>query len=427
MNVLRRGTVWMLVLLVGSLTAAAVVVAQGGAPSGNGLALGLEEFVPTGELSGPVDIAHAGDERLFVVERGGTIRIVRPNGSVDADPFLDITSKVRSGGERGLLGLVFHPQYAENGYFYVNYTAQPDGDTHISRFSVSADPDVADEDSEQIVLSLTQPYPNHNAGDLLFGPKDGYLYIPLGDGGGGNDPENRAQNMGLLLGKLLRIDVDGEANVAADCGAPGNYTIPADNPFVGQEGVCDEIWASGLRNPWRASFDHQSGDLFMGDVGQFDWEEIDWQPGSSAGGEDYGWSCYEGTHLNVNTNMPSCEDASAYVMPIFEIGHDDPDNATAVTGGFVYRGARYPQMIGRYFLTDLSAPYIWDLQKVGDAWQASRHDNMQSLLGGVVTFGEDVEGELYLAKINDGTIYHLVEDTLMSELDRDVWMPVVVR
>lgn len=425
MNGLRRRTVWLPVVLAISLMVAAGVVAQGETPSGNGLNLDLEEFVPPGELVGPVDIANAGDERLFVVERDGTIRIVQPDGSVGTDPFLDITERVLSGGERGLLGLVFHPQYAQNGYFYVNYTAQPDGETHISRFSVSADPDVADEESEFIILTVEQPYRNHNAGDLMFGPNDGYLYIPLGDGGDGNDPQNRAQDMELLLGKLLRIDVDGEQGVASDCGEPGNYTIPADNPFVGEDRACDEIWASGLRNPWRASFDRETGDLFMGDVGQGAWEEIDWQPASSAGGENYGWSCYEGAHVNPGTNMPSCEDATAYDMPIFELSHADED-VSAVTGGFVYRGTRYPQMVGRYFLTDLSAPYIWDLQRVGGAWQATRHDNMQSDLGLVVTFGEDVHGELYLAKISNGAIYRLVEDTVDSDRDVALWIPLVV-
>ena len=396
-------------------------------PAGAGLNLELERFVQPNQLSMPVDVTHAGDSRLFVVERQGRIRIVRADGSVEPVPFLDINERVLSdASERGLLGLAFHPDYRQNGVFYVNYTAEPDGDTRVSRFSVTAgNADVADPNSELLLLEINQPYPNHNAGDLLFGPQDGYLYIPLGDGGSGNDPQNRAQNMELLLGKLLRIDVDQGPGNVPDCGAPGNYTIPVDNPFLdGEGGACDEIWALGLRNPWRASFDRQTHNLYIGDVGQGQWEEIDMQPADATGGENYGWPCYEGTHYNNQNNMPVCEDPGAYEMPIFEINQDQ-NGACAVTGGYVYRGLRFPQMQGHYFLTDLCAAYLWDLQNVGGAWQNVRHDNMQSDLGGVVSFGEDVYGELFLAHYGDDVIYRLVEDTLVTTVDPDLLLPLV--
>lgn len=418
-------TLTTLLIALAPRTPASATGAQPGAPSGVALNLSLETFVAPGLLEAPVDITHAGDERLFVVERQGRVRIVRPDGSVDPAPFLDIDDRVTPlVGERGLLGLVFHPDYAENGYFFVNYTAEPDGRTRISRFSVTNDPDVADPGSEQIVLEVAQPATNHNAGDLLFGPQDGYLYIPLGDGGGSNDPQNRAQAMTTLLGKLVRIDVDQGPGSAPDCGAPGAYTIPDDNPFLdGAGGDCDEIWALGLRNPWRASFDRQTGDLYMGDVGQSGREEIDRQDVASAGGENYGWSCYEGTRLNTETHMESCDDASAYDMPIFEIPHEQ-DGVCAITGGYVYRGPRYPEMQGRYLFSDLCAPYIWDLENVGGNWQGVRHDNMQTLLGGIVSFGEDIYGELYLTRINDGAVYRLIEDTVP---DGDLWLPMIFR
>ncbi len=230
----------------------------------------------------PVDIANTGipgDERLFIVEKDGTIRIIDPGGSVISTPFLNIDGRVRSSGsEQGLLGLAFHPNYDQNGYFYVNYTNN-DGDTHISRFSVTADENIADPNSELIIFAVQQPYSNHNAGDLAFGP-DNYLYIPLGDGGDGGDPQDHAQTMSDPLGKILRIDVDSGPGGPPECVqlVPGAYTIPPSNPYTGVAGTCDEIWAAGVRNPWRISFDRGNGDLFIGDVGQGLWEEVDYQP-----------------------------------------------------------------------------------------------------------------------------------------------------
>ena len=252
--------------------------------------------VYAGGFTRPVDIVNAGDSRLFIVEQRGIIKIIDGNGQVLSTPFLDIDARVGSqGNEQGLLGLAFHPDYANNGFFYVNYTNNS-GDTRIARFKVSADnPNVADPNSEKLLLPVDQPYSNHNAGDLTFGP-DGYLYFGLGDGGSGGDPQNNGQTATAYLGKMLRIDVDN--------GDP--YAIPPTNPFKDTDFYLDEIWATGLRNPWRFSFDRLTGDLWIGDVGQDAWEEIDFQPASSTGGENYGWRCYEGNH--VYSMSGSCPD-----------------------------------------------------------------------------------------------------------------------
>jgi glucose/arabinose dehydrogenase len=382
---------------------------QGGAlpaPAPHGVA--LETIVAPGGLERPVDIANAGDDRLFVVERAGTIRIVLADGSVLAQPFLDIGDRVewQSGGERGLLGLVFHPDYAGNDFFYVNYTVKPDGVTHIARFETTGDPDVADPDSEVVILAVPQPAANHNAGDLAFGP-DGYLYVPLGDGGGSNDPGNRAQDPAELLGKILRLDVDHRpGSRSPDCGDSAGYRVPPDNPLTGEPGACDEIWALGLRNPWRFSFDHQTHEIFVADVGQWAWEEINARP-ASATAENYGWSCYEGTHLNPDTSMSECEPPSAYTMPVFEYANDD--ETCSVTGGFVYRGQQHPALAGQYLFTDFCAGYIWELSRdaSGD-WTATRHDYPQRR-NGLTTFGEGVDGELYVANMLAGALYRVVQ------------------
>ncbi len=247
-------------------------------------------------FTSPVIITHAGDSRLFVGNQTGSVFIVDSAGNVNGEPFLDITGKVIYGGEQGLLGLAFHPDYKNNGYFYVNYIGEGDS-THISRFTMlSGNPDKADPASEMSILRIEQPYKNHNGGDLAFGP-DGYLYIALGDGGSGGDPENRAQNRSVLLGKILRIDVDN--------GNP--YSIPETNPFYGMSSVRNEIWALGLRNPWRFSFDRMTGDLWIADVGQNASEEINFQPAGSQGGENYGWRCYEGLQPFNEDNCPGVD------------------------------------------------------------------------------------------------------------------------
>lgn len=349
----------------------------------------MVEFIPfTAGLSGPTAIENAGDVRLFVTEKQGRIQIVRNDGSIDPVPFLDITDRVlSSGGEQGLLGLAFHPLYPSNGYFYVNYT-DLNGDTVVSRFTISPDPDLADPASEQILLGFAQPYSNHNGGDLAFGP-DGYLYISTGDGGSGGDPQNYAQNPLTLLGKILRIDVD--------AGSP--YGIPADNPFVSDPGVLDEIWALGLRNPWRFAFDSVTGDFWIADVGQSVSEEINFQPAASSGGENYGWRCYEGT---FPYNTTGCNPPENYVFPVFEFLH--PDHCS-VTGGVVYRGTNYPELDGHYFFTDYCSGNLWSLSPDGQGgWTVHDYGMFSSFIS---SFGIDFNGEIYAVSLSDGMLYRL--------------------
>jgi len=359
--------------------------------------ISVDEVVASG-LQAPVDITHAGDGsgRLFVVEQPGRIRVIK-QGALLSVPFLDITSLVLYGGERGLLGLAFHPNYAQNGYFYVNYTRQTDGATVVARYRVSTNnPDVADSASAATLLVIPQPYANHNGGCLKFGP-DGYLYIAVGDGGSGGDPQNYAQNKESLLGKLLRIDVNG--------GNP--YAIPTDNPFVNQPGA-DEIWALGLRNPWRISFDRLTGDLYIADVGQNAWEEVNFQAANAAGGLNYGWRCREGAHP-YNTSPP-CNDPNflaTLIDPFTEYSHSE---GRSITGGFVYRGTRYPDLYGIYFFADYVNGKIWSIKKLSDApltW-SSRTLELDADFN-ISTFGEGEDGELYVANYYQGKIHHLVD------------------
>jgi len=376
-----------------------------GPPPGAGLTLTLA--VVAKGLTKPIGIynAGAGDDRLFIVGQPGRITIVRPDGTVLPAPFLDLTDRVESGAnETGLLGVAFHPRYAETGYFYVNYTATVGGrlETRISRFSVTADRNAADPKSEKILLTVAQPFPNHNAGDLHFGP-DGFLYIPLGDGGSAGDPNNNAQTMTTILGKIIRIDVDARAGSPPDCvgKGTGGYTIPITNPMTDGAGhTCDEIWASGLRNPWRSSFDRLTGDFYLADVGQEKWEEIDLQPSGEPGGENYGWRCYEGTH---EYNPDGCE-LEHDIAPIFEYGHEG--GHCSVIGGYVYRGARYPAMAGRYIFTDYCSGTFWDLvpDDAGE-WTATAHANLAVF--GYTSFGEDAAGELYVVNRETGALYQL--------------------
>lgn len=351
------------------------------------------ELVASG-LSQPVDITSTEDGRLFIVEQSGRIKIINPDHTVVETPFLDIQDRVNNQGwERGLLGLVFHPDYAENGYFYVNYTGAA-GTTHIARFSVSEnDPMVADPESELTLLTVDQPYSNHNAGDLNFGP-DGYLYIGLGDGGSGGDPQDRSQNRLNLLGKMLRIDVDN--------GDP--YAIPEDNPFAFDDFTLDEIWAIGLRNPWRFSFDRETGDMWIGDVGQNEWEEIDFEPAGTSGGLNYGWRCYEGFETY---NTTDCQEESAYVPPV----HVYPNSASAgcsVTGGYVYRGQLYPQLWGRYIYADFCSDRIWMLTPDGEGGFVNEQV-FRNQGEGFSTFGEGPSGELYIGALNTGRIYQIID------------------
>ena len=339
----------------------------------------------------PVDISHAGDERLFVVEQAGFIKIVNTAGDVNPVPFLDIDTRVKSGGEQGLLGLAFHPNYPENGFFYVNYTGVGDS-THISRFSVNpVNPDVADADSEMKLMTIYQPYQNHNGGELAFGP-DGYLYIGMGDGGSGGDPENRAQNPMEYLGKMLRIDVNGVP-----------YSIPESNPYYGDPSVLNEIWALGLRNPWRFSFDKLTGDLWIGDVGQNAIEEIDFQPASSKGGENYGWRCFEG---NNSFNDDGCLPQNNYVFPVHTYSHS-ATNSCSVTGGYVYRGSDYSNYKGKYFFADYCSDKIWTLVNESGTWTATLMGQFSG--NNFSTFGEDKNGRLYIAGLNSGTVFYLAD------------------
>lgn len=341
----------------------------------------------------PVDIANAADNRLFVAEKDGAIKIV-VNGVVLSPPFMDIDNRINSGGnERGLLGLAFHPDYENNGYFYVNYTAL-DGSTRISRFSVGNEPDIADPDSELILMTIAQPGGNHNGGDLNFGP-DGYLYCGLGDGGGSGDQYNNGQNRQSLLGKIIRIDVD---NPLPNL----NYGIPADNPFVNDASTLDEIWALGLRNPWRFSFDRETGDMWIADVGQDDWEEIDFQSATSSGGENYGWRCYEG---DVPFNTGGCADADTFTLP----AHTYPNSSStgcSVTGGFVYRGTTQATLEGKYIYADFCSGRFWSISPDGaGAWVNEDLGNFAN--EEFSTFGEDNNGELYVAAVDQGQIYRI--------------------
>jgi glucose/arabinose dehydrogenase len=340
----------------------------------------------------PVSIAHANDHRLFIVEKAGRIALVDTLGNKAQDYFLDIRQRVKSsGGEQGLLGLAFHPDYANNGFFYVNYTGQNDSTT-VSRFSVSsADPGKADENSEVVLLKIFQPFNNHNGGDIKFGP-DGFLYIATGDGGAGGDPQNYSQNPLSLLGKMLRIDVNTLP-----------YQIPGNNPFVTSPDTLDEIWALGLRNPWRFSFDRQTGDIWIADVGQNAWEEINYRAAGTLGGENYGWRCYEGTEP-FNTN--GCLPASHYVFPVHTYANTPTD--CSVTGGFVYRGNRYPDIKGRYFYADYCSAKIWSLHRSNDTWNNQLQGDFDFNCS---TLGEDAGGEIYVAAFDKGIIYRLQAGT----------------
>jgi glucose/arabinose dehydrogenase len=349
------------------------------------------QLTPT--FNEPMFITHAGDGsgRIFVVEKDGFIRIIASNGTVLATPFLNIDPLVGSGGsEQGLLSMAFSPNYSTNGEFYVNYTNNS-GDTVIARYSVSGDPNVADPGSAQIVLPIDQPQSNHNGGQIQFGP-DGMLYIGMGDGGGAGDTANNAQTVNRLLGKMLRIDVE--------TGNPVTYTIPADNPFVGQAGYREEIWHIGLRNPWRFSFDSQTGDMYIGDVGQGQWEEIDFQPASSEGGENWGWRCYEG---DATYNTAGCQPASAYDFPVHDYNHSG--GRCSVSGGYVYRGGVYPRMQGMYFFADYCSGETYGMQFFNNAWITQE---LYDFGGNPTTFGEDEAGNTYVAT-QGGIVYRLTD------------------
>ena len=343
-------------------------------------------------LINPVTITNAADGsgRLFVVEQAGRIRILRGGQTLPLSrPFLDISGRVNCCGERGLLGLAFPPGFADKQHFYVYYTAAS-GNLIVSRFQVSPDPDLADASSETVILDIDHhEYENHNGGNMAFGPNDGYLYIATGDGGGGGDSLLSGQNTAKLLGKLLRIDV--ESGVSP-------YSVPETNPFVGKDNVRPEIWAYGLRNPWRFSFDRSTGDLFIGDVGQDTWEEVNFQQASSTGGENYGWNQMEGAHCYLE----KCS-SEGLTMPISEHSHEE---GCTVIGGYVYRGTRFPGMQGFYIYGDYCNGRAWILRFDGVKWQKSPPFETNI---GMSTFGEDEAGNLYVADHGEGRIYELVQ------------------
>lgn len=344
-------------------------------------------------VSQPTTIENAGDGtgRLFILEKTGKLRVVR-DGILRSTPFLDLSSKVSTESERGLLGIAFPPDFVSKQYFYVDYTDAA-GDTVVARFDVSAgDPDVADPASERLILKVSQPYANHNGGQLAFGP-DGYLYVALGDGGSSGDPAGNAQNPGVLLGKILRIDPESTAPAAG-------YAVPSDNPFVGASGYRPEIWALGVRNPWRFSFDTDTGDLWIADVGQGAWEEIDFQPAASAGGQDYGWDYYEGTHPYPpgSTAKPT----AGLTFPVYE--YDHVTGGHSVTGGYVYRGIAYPAFAGLYFFADFEWGKIWAMDPADHSVTTLLDDG--SLWS---TMGQDEDGGLYIADYLSGLVYRIVD------------------
>lgn len=349
-------------------------------------------------LSQPVFICSPPDdhERLFIVEKAGRIKILR-GGAILPTPFLDIVDRVGSGGnEQGLLGMAFDPDFASNGFFYVNYTDKT-GSTVVARFGVSANADVADVAGEGLILKVSQPFANHNAGMLAFSPVDGYLYIGLGDGGSGGDPRDNAQNPATALGKMLRVDVRQ--------GLP--YSVPDDNPYRGRADTLDEIWSFGLRNPWRYSFDRSTGDLYIGDVGQNRIEEIDYSPASSTGRENYGWRLKEGSDcFNPSQN---CDGGLTLTDPIHQYSHSDPSSPCSVTGGYVYRGTAFPELAGTYFFGDYCSGEVWSLRYGGNTVTDFRDRTSELGLSGVAlaSFGEDAAGELYIVDYR-GTVFKMV-------------------
>jgi glucose/arabinose dehydrogenase len=336
-------------------------------------------------LDRPVQVVDPGDDsgRLFVVEQGGTIRVLL-NGAVQEEPFLDISGQVSGSSEQGLLSMAFHPSFKENGTFFIDYT-DLEGDTQVERWRVSEDdPNRADPGRVETILTVDQPAPNHNGGLLLFGP-DGYLYVGLGDGGSQGDPNGHGQDLSTLLGSILRIDVDTTSGDLA-------YGIPEDNPFVNVEGARPEIWLYGLRNPWRFSFDRETGDLYIGDVGGVAYEEIDLLP-AGGNGRNFGWNLMEGPDCYVQEDC----DRSGLELPIFSYTHEF---GCSVVGGYVYRGPEYAELHGVYLLADYCSGLVWGLgQDSNGAWVAS--DPIETGMS-ISSFGEDAKGELYVTDLNGG-------------------------
>lgn len=341
-------------------------------------------------FSQPVDITHAGDKRVFIVEKTGHIRLI------ERQSVLDISERVSTGNEQGLLGLAFDPNFKETNYFFVNYT-DTSGTTTISRFTLNNETSTADPQSEKILLTILQPYANHNGGQIAFGP-DGYLYIATGDGGSANDPLNAGQDLNSLLGKILRIDVNTDATQP--------YLIPEDNPFIGRDDARPEIWSYGLRNPWRMSFDKLTGDLYIGDVGQNNFEEVNFQAAVSKGGENYGWRLMEAKDC---FNPPrNCNPNNNLVQPILSYTHNG-ENGQSVTGGYVYRGISLTHLSGVYIYGDFVSGRIWQAIPNSSGVRSWRNEVFRDTDFNISTFGTDSELELYVASYS-GSIYKFVKE-----------------
>jgi hypothetical protein len=356
-------------------------------------------------FNSPVSVKNAGDSRLFIVEQLGYIQILNDDGTKNVTPFLDIESLVTDNiDERGFLGLAFHPNYVSNGYFFVNYI-NPSDETVISRFTVSASPDIADDTTEQILLTFTQPLLNHNGGDMHFGA-DGYLYISSGDGGGFGDPNDNSQDLGNLFGTILRIDINNTSG-------GNNYAIPADNPFVSNGAASDEIWAYGLRNPWRFSFDSLNNNLWIADVGSQTIEEIN-MISSSTSGTNFGWPCYEGSS---EYDLTDCPAMNTLTFPIAQYTHNTSGNIKcSITGGYVHRGSINTDFNGYYFFADYCSNEIGTLDFDGGDFTINYSDQFGG--NNWTAFGEDINGELYIAGVNSGVIYKIIPGLLSTnELD----------
>lgn len=351
-----------------------------------------------------IEAPRDGSNRLFICQKGGSIRIVDlSTNTLLANDFLNIANRISTNSERGLLGLAFHPNFANNGQLFISYSANGSfggyatGTSIYSRLTLASPSDnAASMTTEEIILTVNQDFANHNGGHIAFGP-DGYLYIGMGDGGSGGDPNGRGQQSTTMLGKMLRIDVD---TPPAPLGA--TYTIPDDNPFLNDPATLDEIWATGLRNPWRYSFDRGTGDLWIADVGQNAREEINFEPANSAGGLNYGWNCREGL-VPYPGPSPECNSAGPLVDPIADFPHFGPSAAISITGGYVYRGRQWPELQGTYICADFVTNNLFTIRPDGnEGWTVNVQNNLP--IGGVATFGEDEDAELYLADFN-GRLY----------------------
>ncbi|HQV39942.1 MAG: PQQ-dependent sugar dehydrogenase [Flavobacteriales bacterium] len=352
-------------------------------------------------LNRPVWLANAGDDRLFVVQQGGIIKIITDSMQVMSTPFLNITSAVNSNGnEQGLLGLAFDPEYATNGYFYVYYIfGSGNGTSRISRFHVSTDPNVADATSETVLYTLAQPFTNHNGGCLQFGP-DGYLYCGFGDGGSGDDPQGNGQNFSTALASMIRIDVSQHDST---------YAVPPDNPWVSTQDTLPELWAKGLRNPWRYGFDRLTGDMWIGDVGQNAWEEVDFWPAGDNSGPNFGWRCREGLVPTPGVSQSGCAAAAPFVEPVAVFNHTT-EGWCSVIGGYVYRGPSFPHLYGKYIFTDYCN---------GDFLTFGENYDLDTLLltsnFGYAAFGEDSAGEMYVADVENNNVKKIVDPCPMPD------------